>query len=51
MVFIFSDQKKEDSKVVDIIHQYSKFYVHKQFEFKNGLLFMRLKKRSIPAQA
>ena len=47
VVLIFSSESKEDSTVVDIVSKRDKFYIHKQFEIKNGLLFMRLKKRSL----
>ncbi len=47
VVFIFSNEDKENSKVIDIIRQYNNYYIHKQVEIKNGLLFMRLKKRAL----
>ena len=35
--------------VVDIIKRVGNSYIHKQVEIRNGLLFMRLKKRRIAA--
>ena len=45
VVLIFLNQVKENSKCIDIVRQYDGFYVHKQIEVKDGLLFVRLKKR------
>ena len=47
VVFIFSEAVKENSKIIDVIRQHGNFYVHKQIEIKNGLLYVRLKKRSL----
>jgi len=33
--------------VVDIVQKVGYSYVHKQIEFRNGLVFMRLKKRRL----
>jgi len=51
VVFIFLKDNKENSKVIDIVRQQDNFLIHKQIEIKNGRLFMRLKKRSIPVHA
>jgi len=45
VVFIFLNQSKGSSKVIDIVRQNNNFLIHQQIEIKNGLLFMRLKKR------
>ena len=44
VVFIFNEDK-ENSKVIDIVTRQDNFLIHKQIEIKNGLLFMRLKRR------
>ena len=43
---IFLNEDKGNSKVIDIVRQCDNFLIHQQIEIKNGLLFMRLKKRS-----
>lgn len=48
VVFIFSNK---DDTILEVVSKKDKFYIHKQFEIKNGLLFMRLKKRSNPVHA
>lgn len=47
VVFIFLEDYKENSKVIDIVRHSDSFYIHQQIEIKNGLLFMRLKKRAL----
>jgi hypothetical protein len=47
VVFIFSNKDKVDSKVIDVVKECGNFFLHKQFEIKDGLLFMRIKKRSL----
>ena len=37
----------ENSKKIDIIRVSNNFFTHKQIENRNGLLFMRMKKRAI----
>ncbi|MBU0628522.1 MAG: hypothetical protein KKC75_04990 [Nanoarchaeota archaeon] len=44
VVFIFLSDK-DDSRTIDILKKETKFYTHKQIEIKDGLVFMRLKKR------
>ena len=44
-------RNKGNSKVIDIVRYKDNFLIHKQIEIKNGRLFMRLKKRSIPVHA
>ena len=34
-----------DSEKIDIITYMNDYYIHKQLEIKNNLLFMRIKKR------
>jgi len=46
VVFIFNINK-ESSKVIDIVRKQGNFLIHKQIEIKNGLLFMRLKRRAL----
>lgn len=36
---------------VDIVRQDSESIIHKQIEFRNGLMFVRLKKRRFPLHA
>ena len=42
-----SQTKKEG--VIDIIRTLENSYIHKQIEIRDGLLFMRLKKRKLAA--
>lgn len=41
------DKLSRDLGKIDIITYSDSFYIHKQIENKNGLFFMRLKKRSM----
>jgi hypothetical protein len=43
VVLIFAEDK--ESSKIEIIKEFDRFYIHKQIEFRDGLLFMRLKKR------
>ena len=45
VVFIFLNSGKDDSRVIDILTKNDSSYTHKQIELKDGLVFMRLKKR------
>ncbi len=36
-----------DKAIFDIIRYEEGYYIHKQVEKRNGMLFMRIKKRSI----
>lgn len=47
VVFIFLSEYKENSKVIEIVREHNSFYTHQQIEIKNGMLFMRLKKRAL----
>lgn len=47
MVFIFLNKCNSNSKKLDIITIKNKYYIHKQVEVRDGLLFVRLKKRSL----
>ncbi len=38
---------KPDSEKIDIITYINDYYVHKQLEIRNNLLFMRIKKRLV----
>ncbi len=44
---IFLNKDTGNSKIIDIVRQHDKFYIHQQIERRNGLLFMRLKKRAL----
>ena len=44
VVFIYSEVK-DNSRTIDIVRQHNNFYIHKQIELKNGLIYIRLKKR------
>lgn len=46
VVFIFLNENRENSKI-DIVRRHDNFLIHQQIEIKNGMLFMRLKKRSL----
>lgn len=50
VVLIFNKDNRS-SKIIDIVRQKDNFLIHKQIEIKNGLVFMRLKKRRIPTYA
>jgi len=41
------DKLSQDLGKIDIITYSDSFYTHRQIESKNGLVFMRIKKRSI----
>ena len=45
VVFIFQEVVKDNSRFIDILTKENGFYMHKQIELKDGLVFMRLKKR------
>ena len=45
VVFIFLSEVKQSSRFIDILKKEARFYTHKQIELKDGLVFMRLKKR------
>lgn len=47
VVLIFSNQGKGNSNTIEIVREYGNFYIHKQIESRDGLLFVRLKKRAL----
>jgi len=47
VVFIFLHQVSENSRIIDVVTKNDRFYTHKQVEVRDGLLFIRLKKRSL----
>ena len=47
VVLIFTSETKGNSKIIEIVREYDKFYIHKQIEARDGRLFVRLKKRAL----
>lgn len=45
VVFIFHEAVKDNPRFIDILSKNDSSYTHKQIEIKDGLVFMRLKKR------